>query len=171
MTTPVRNWLRAQGREYRHGEERPLASYATLMSVYAGATSVAALIARVRRRPVPVDLSPWQLAQLSIATFSISRLVTKDPVTSPFRAPFTEYDGLSAPGELSEEVRGHGVRHSVGELLTCPMCLAQWVATALYFGLIFVPTPTRAVLATFTAVAGSDVLQHAYVLLQQAGEK
>jgi hypothetical protein len=30
-------------------------------------------------------------------------------VTSPLRAPFTTYVEASAPGELHEEVRGHGL--------------------------------------------------------------
>jgi hypothetical protein len=50
------------------------------------------------------------------------------------------------------------------------MCLAQWVATGLTFGLVFAPGPVRLVMSTFTAVAGSDFLQHAYVRLQQATE-
>jgi hypothetical protein len=95
-------------------------------------------------------------------------MIAKDPVTSPFRAPFTAFEEASAPGELHEEVRGHGLQHSVGELLTCPMCLAQWVATGFTLGLVFAPGPVRLALSTFTAVAGADFLQHAYVALQQA---
>jgi hypothetical protein len=67
-------------------------------------------------------------------------------------------------------VRGHGVQHSVGELLSCPMCLAQWVATGLSAGLVLAPRQTRLVLATFTAVAGADFLQYLYAYLQQATE-
>src|SRR5207237_211568 len=96
------------------------------------------------------------------------RLIAKDPVTSPLRAPFTSYEGTSAPGELHEEVRGHGLAHSVGELLTCPMCLGQWVATAFSLGLFIAPRPTRMVMSTFAAVAGSDFLQHVYADLQQS---
>jgi hypothetical protein len=89
-------------------------------------------------------------------------------VTSPLRAPFTTYRGLSAPSELAESVRGHGLSHSVGELLTCPMCLAQWVATGFTLGLALAPVPTRTALSIFTGVAGADFLQHVYVKLQQA---
>jgi hypothetical protein len=67
--------------------------------------------------------------QLAITTHKLIRIIAKEPVTSPLRAPFARYDGLSAAGELSEEVAGHGLSHAVGELLTCPMCFAQWVAT------------------------------------------
>jgi hypothetical protein len=165
----VRERLRQQGHAYRHGEDRPLGGYLTLMSVYAGATGAAAVVARAFGRTAP-QLSTADLGRLVVATFGISRLLAKDPVTSPFRAPFTTFAGTSAPGELAEEVRGDGLRHSVGELVTCPMCLSQWVATGLYFGLVFAPVPARAVLTIASAVAGSDALHHAYVRLQQATE-
>lgn len=167
--TALRSWPERQAAEYRNGHDRPLAGYLKVMSVYATGTAGAALAARLTGRAAP-RLSPWDVAQLAVATHKLSRLIAKDPVTSPLRAPFTRYEGVSAPSELSEEVRGHGVRHSVGELLTCPMCMAQWVATGLSVGLVFVPGPVRLIMSTFTAVAGADFLQHLYVKLQQATE-
>jgi hypothetical protein len=50
------------------------------------------------------------------------------------------------------------------------MCMAQWVATGLSLGLVFAPATTRLVMSTFTAIAGADFLQHAYVKVQQATE-
>jgi hypothetical protein len=167
--TGLRSWTQQQAETYRNGNDRPLAGYLKLMSVYATGTLGAVLAARKAGR-VPARLSPWDVAQLAVATHKVSRLIAKDPVTSPLRAPFTTYEGLSAPSELEEEVRGHGLQHSVGELLTCPMCLAQWVATGFSVGLVFAPGPVRLAMSTFTAVAGADFLQHAYVKLQQATE-
>jgi hypothetical protein len=168
----ARRWSHRQAMEYSDGADRPLGGYLALMSIYSTATLGAAGLARALRRPAPERLSPWDVAQLGVATHKLSRLVTKDPVTSPLRAPFTRYTGLSAPGELEEEVRAKdGLSHSVGELLTCPMCFAQWVATALCAGLVIAPRTTRLALATFTAVAGADFLQHVYVALQQTTEE
>ena len=164
----VRSWAQRQGLEYRNGSDRPLAGYLSLLSVYTTGTAAAAVAARALGRSAPRRLSPWDVVQLTLATHKVSRMIAKDPVTSPLRAPFTRYEGVSAPSELHEEVRGHGIKHSAGELLTCPMCLAQWVATAFCAGLVLAPVPTRLAMATFTAVAGSDFLQHAYVRLQQA---
>ncbi|HEU5270501.1 MAG TPA: DUF1360 domain-containing protein [Jatrophihabitans sp.] len=166
----LRDWFREQGRAYRNGEDRPLAGYLMLSGGYATGTVAGGLLAKLLGRRLPDRLGPWEVAQLAIATHRLARTIAKDPVTSPFRAPFTSYAGTSGPGELAEEVRGHGLRHSTGELLACPMCLAQWVATALALGLVISPRITRLVLSTMTAVAGADFLQHLYVYLQQAAE-
>jgi hypothetical protein len=165
-------WARRQAAEYSDGADRPLGGYAALMSIYSTATLGAAALSRALGRNAPAQFSPWDVAQLSVATHKVSRLVAKDPVTSPLRAPFTRYTGLTAPGELEEDVRTkHWLGHSVGELLTCPMCLAQWVATAFSAGLVLAPRPTRLALATFSAVAGADFLQHLYVALQQTTDE
>ena len=163
-------WLREQGQAYRNGSDRPLAGYLVLTGGYASGTVAGGLLAKRLGRTIPGRLSPWDVAQLAIATHKLARTVAKDPVTSPFRAPFTQYAGTSAPGELAEEVRGHGLQHSVGELLACPMCLGQWVATGLALGLVLAPRITRLTLSTMTAVAGADFLQHLYVYLQKATE-
>jgi hypothetical protein len=169
--TGVRDWLAEQGREYRKGEDRPLAGYLTLMSVYGSGVGAVTLAGRLAGRRAPETVAPWDLALLTVATHRIARTLAKDPVTSPLRSPFTEYAGLSAPSELHEEVRRHdGIGHSFGELITCPMCLAQWVATALTAGFVFAPRQTRLVMATFTAVAGADFLQYLYAVLQHKAE-
>ena len=61
-----------------------------------------------------------------------------------------------------ESVRGHGVRHAAGELITCPFCLAVWVATGLTAGMVFAPRLARLVCTTLTAIAVSDGLQLLY---------
>lgn len=166
----LRGWFREQGRAYRNGEDRPLGGYLVLAGGYATGTVAGGLLAKLLGRRLPDRLGPWEVAQLAIATHRLARTIAKDPVTSPFRAPFTSYAGTGGPGELAEEVRGHGLRHSTGELLACPMCLGQWVATGLALGLVMAPRVTRMALSTMTAVAGADFLQHLYVYLQQAAE-
>jgi hypothetical protein len=155
---------------YADGHDRPLGGYLGAMGVYASAVvGVGALARRLGRRPPP-SITPWDVGLMALATNKYSRLLAKDPVTSPFRAPFTRFEGTSAPAELSEQVRGSAGQHAAGELLTCPFCIGQWVATALAAGLVLAPDLTRLVAATGTALFGSDVLQHAYAWLQQASE-
>ena len=172
LVSGTRRWVRSQADQYRHGEDRPLGGYVAFLGIYSTATIGAGLAAKALGRTAPPAVTPWELVQLALATHKLSRLIAKDPITSPLRAPFTTYEGTSAPAELSEQVRAHSLLgHSAGELITCPMCLAQWVATAFTLGLVVAPTTTRLTMATFSAVAGADFLQHLYVVLQQATEK
>ena len=43
---------------------------------------------------------------LRIATHKLSRVVAKDLVTSPFRAPFVRFETSAGAGEVEEEARG-----------------------------------------------------------------
>ncbi|MEV5753847.1 DUF1360 domain-containing protein [Actinoallomurus sp. NPDC052308] len=156
-------------REYSQGEPRPLKSYAGTLAVYGVAVGAATVIARLTGRRAP-RLGARDVALMAVTTHKVSRTLAKDTVTSPLRAPFTRYKGTSGPAELAEEVRGKGVKHAIGELITCPFCMAQWVATAYTVGMTFAPDATRLAGATMTAVAGADWLQLAYARLQRAAE-
>lgn len=147
---------------YAHGEDRPLGDYTLLMAAYTTAAAGLVGAARLLRRNPPDRVGVGDVVLLTVATHKLSRLVAKDSITSPIRAPFTRYVGPAGDGELTEEVRGHGWRHGVGELLTCPFCLAVWVSTGFTAGLVFAPRVTRMVATTFAVVAGSDALQLAY---------
>ena len=136
-------------------------NYVRVLAVYGGAVTAATIATRLLRRPLPERLPPYDLAVLALATHRLSRLISRDPVTSPLRAPFTKFAGTSGPAELHEEARGEGVRHTIGELVTCPFCVSQWVATGFVGGLVFAPRATRLVASVFAATATSDFLHFA----------
>jgi hypothetical protein len=170
LSRPVRRWARTQQREYAQGEPRPLGADLGAMGVYAGLVSAAAAALRASGRELPRRIPPGDVALMTIATFRLSRRIAKDPVTAPLRAPFTAFQGASGEAEIAEEVREHGgVKHAVGELITCPFCLAQWVATALVFSYAAAPRAARLAALTMTMVAGSDVLQFVYDGIQNGG--
>ncbi|SEO43696.1 DUF1360 domain-containing protein [Trujillonella endophytica] len=167
---PFRRWARVQGREYSQGEARPLAGDLGAMGVYLGLVTAGAAAVRASGRELPDRIPPGDAALLAVATFRLARRIAKDPVTAPLRAPFTSFQGPSGHAEIAEEVREHGgAKHAVGELLTCPFCLAQWVATGLVFGYATAPKATRLAALTMTLVASSDVLQFAYDAIQNGG--
>jgi hypothetical protein len=167
---PLRRWVRTQGREYSQGEPRPLAGDLGAMGVYLGLVTAGAAAVRTSGRELPDRIPPGDVALLAVATFRLARRIAKDPVTAPLRAPFTSFQGPSGHAEVAEEVREHGgVKHAVGELLTCPFCLAQWVATGLVFGYAAAPKATRLAALTMTLVASSDVLQFVYDAIQNGG--
>jgi hypothetical protein len=158
---------RAEKKRYSGDEERPLGGYLAAMGAYLTVTGTLALAARLTRRQIPAGLSAGDLLLSAVATHKLSRLITKDPVTSPLRAPFTRYQGQSGPAELKEEVRGTGVRKTVGELITCPFCIDMWVATGLVAGFIFLPRTTRLAADTLAVLAGADLLQFGYSLAEE----
>jgi hypothetical protein len=137
------------------------------MAAYASAVGLIAGAARFTGREIPDGMSVTDVALAAAATHKLSRLLAKDPVTSPLRAPFTSYEGTSAASELDEEVRGEGARKAIGELVTCPFCIGLWVATGFTAGLVYLPRTTRLTTGTLAAVAGADALQYAYSWLQQ----
>ncbi|HWH35572.1 MAG TPA: DUF1360 domain-containing protein [Acidimicrobiales bacterium] len=146
-------------------EERPLRSYAGILAAYVLGTGT---LAAIGRRRLPGRLAPADLALGSVATYKLARLLTEDPITSPLRAPFTTYEGLAGPSALREEVRGQGWRHAVGELLTCPFCISQWVATSLVAGLALAPRPTRTFMSILALVSASEALQLLHSRVEQA---
>ena len=164
---PVRRWARHQKSEYTQGEARPLGSDLGAMGVYGSLVAAGAVAVRASGRGLPERIPFGDGLLLTIATFRLARRLAKDPVTAPIRAPFTAFQGPSGHAEVAEEVREHGgVKHAVGELLTCPFCLAQWVGTAFVFGYVVAPRATRLAALTMTTVAGSDVLQFVYDAIQ-----
>lgn len=165
--TAARSEARRQLHEYAQGEERPVGGYLAVLSAFGAGVAGLVLARRLTGRRPPARLRGTDLVLLTAATHKLSRLLAKDPVSSPLRVPFTRYRGVSAPSELAEEVRGHGVRHAVGELVTCPFCLAPWTVTALLGAYTLSPATGRTVCTALTAIAGSDFLQYAYAAAQQ----
>jgi hypothetical protein len=149
-------------------DERPLKGYATVMGAFAAAAAAVAGVARVTGRTLPARPSAADVALLAVSTHKISRLITKDAVTSPIRAPFTRFEEAAGEAELNESPRGHGARHAVGEMLTCPFCAGVWVAGGLAAGLVFAPRLTRFGMGVAAAVAGSDFLHLAYDAAKKA---
>lgn len=154
-------------RAYAPTDERPLGSFLGLMAAYGAVVVAGAGVVRRRGIRLPERIELADVALISVATHKLARLLAKDPVTSPLRAPFTRFAGTSGDAELKEEVRGTGPRKAIGELVTCPFCLGQWVATGFVFGLVTQPRATRAVATVFTVLAASDFLQHAYAHVQE----
>jgi hypothetical protein len=103
-----------------------------------------------------------------VATYKLSRLISKDRITSFLRAPFTRFQAESdRPGEVLEQPRGSGLRRAVGELLVCPYCLGQWVGTGFLATYLRDPRLARTVASAFTVVAGSDMLQEAWIAVDK----
>jgi hypothetical protein len=159
-------------RDYAPHEHRPLDGYLVAMGAFGALAGSMTAAAKISGKPVPERPAAADVVLISIATHKLSRLLAKDAVTSPLRAPFTSYAEPGGAAEVNEEVRDQGssLRHGIGELITCPFCLAVWVATGLTGGLVLAPRLTRLAATTLTATAVSDFLQMAYSVAKEAAE-
>lgn len=103
---------------YGGGEEMPLMGYAVLAALFNAA--LIGFFQGLRRsgKELPERIAPGDLLLLGVATHKLSRLITKDWVTSPLRAPFTSYSGSAGAGEVAESSRGSGLRRATGDLFT-----------------------------------------------------
>lgn len=165
MNAKLARTAKAISERYSAGSDQPLRGYATTMTVYSALVGALTAAARMTGRPIPDGLSGADVVLSAAATHKLSRLLTKDPVTSPLRAPFTSFKGTAGPAELVEEPAGSGADKAIGELVTCPVCAEVWIGTGLTAGLVFLPRLTRLVMATFAALAGADVLHFAHAWL------
>jgi Protein of unknown function (DUF1360) len=135
--------------------------YAALTGTFLLGTGAAiARLAQTRR--LPDRISPGDIALVGVATYQLSRTVTRDRVTAFLRAPFAREQGPAGRGEVHSEPRGDGVRRAVGELVICPFCMTQWIGAALLVGLCVAPRPTRfaASLAALRTVAEAVNIAH-----------
>jgi uncharacterized protein DUF1360 len=147
----------------------PLLSYLITMIVFNGLFGGLLLAAKRRGRELPEQVDGRDIVLIGVASHKLSRLISKDKVTSPLRAPFTELEGSGGPGELEESARGRGARRAIGELLVCPYCLGLWVVAGFSLGLLFAPRLTRFLAAIFSALTISDFLQIAYKAAEEKG--
>ncbi|MCL2448155.1 MAG: DUF1360 domain-containing protein [Polyangiaceae bacterium] len=144
------------------GDEPPLGGYAALATVFV-ASIAAVLSALASERRLPKDVSTRDLVLTGVATSRLARVLTRDRVAMPLRAPFAEYTGPGGPGEVHERPRGRGLQRAIGSLLTCPFCAAPWIAAGALVALELRPRVTRFVRGIFVSVTVADFVQQLYV--------
>ena len=154
------------GSGYSAGD-RPLGGYLTLTGGFAVAFAGSLWAAKRRRGELPDRLGAWDLVTVGFATHKLTRLIAKERAMAFLRAPFVRHQEGTGQGEVSEQPRGTGLQLAVGELLVCPYCLGQWVASGLAVGLVAAPRLTRLTTFIFTAETIADFLQLAYFAAEE----
>lgn len=152
------------------GDDRPVASYAALTGVYSASVLAFAAVLKLTGRQLPERVPFGDIALMAVATHKLSRRMAKDKATSFLREPFMEHQEPVGAGEVMSKPAGHGPRRAVGELLACPFCLSQWIATGFTYGQVLAPRATRLTTSPFTAMTVADFLQYAYAATQQKVE-
>jgi hypothetical protein len=148
----------------RGHEDEPLRGYLTVTALFLTATTFG--LARLRRSRGKIPrANALDLFVLSTATSRLSRLVSRDKVMSPVRAPFTEVERDKPGGEVRERPRGSGAVRAVGELLTCPRCTAMWASSALCMTYFWAPDVGRSIGLILSSAAVSDLTNRAFAKL------
>jgi hypothetical protein len=151
-------------REYAPREQVPLAGYATALLTYAGVLALALAVTRRKR----LEPRSSDVLMLGVATHKLSRILAKDFVTAPLRAPFTRREENEGAAEVHDAPRGGALRQGIGFLLTCPYCLGIWVSTGLSTSLLLWPRQARFALRLLSADALSDFLHLSYSRLNES---
>ncbi|HET8602557.1 MAG TPA: DUF1360 domain-containing protein [Marmoricola sp.] len=144
-----------------------IAAFAAVLGTFATSVGVAALLGRRTGKQLPDRVAPLDVALGGLATFKFARMLSKDAVTTPIRAPFTEFEENAGAGEVVETPKPGHPQHTIGDLLSCPFCLAPWVSTSYVATLAVAPRLARAWAATFSVVALSDTMQFGYDRLKE----
>ena len=142
--------------------EMPLGSYALLMGVYSSALAGYFVWRGGRGKEAFPRLGTEDLMLFGLATHKITRIIARDFVTAPVRAPFTRYEKKERAGEVSESSRGEGLQKAVGDLVSCTFCLGPWVGGVLACLHAVRPRETRLVASIFALTTLSDFLHRSY---------
>lgn len=139
------------------GGESPYSAYRLLSLTFnGGLLAVACSKAAKGVFSQPLGLADFGLT--AAAAHKLAQIITKERVTMALRSPFTWQRDEGRTGKRKEVPKEHGLHRAIGELLTCPYCLAPWISTALVAGHIFAPVPTRVVTTIFALTAAADLM-------------
>ena len=146
-----------------YGSNQPLPQLSLLVLAQLGIFCFIVLLGAIRRYP-KIRLADFVL--LGIGTHKLSRIVAKDRVTAPLRAPFTEFKSSAGSGEVEEDTRGTGLQQVIGELISCPYCMSVWVASALLFLFIVNRRLARLLCKWLALITASHFLHRFYMRLE-----
>lgn len=153
---------------YDESGERPLRAYTGLTAAFSALAAGGYAALRAGGKEAPKG-TLGQVVRIGVATHKLSRIIGRDKVTAPYRAPFTSPQGSAdaPPAEVKEKVEGRGMRRAFGELITCPYCMTPWIATAFWLARGAAPKETDLAIDVLDSVALSDFLQLAYLALDK----
>jgi hypothetical protein len=129
------------------------ATYVTLIGVF---TTLLGVLSFKKGREW--RLKPFDLVLLSLSAFRAGHLIAYDKVAEPLRHPFTETQQDPSGAGDTVVPKGTGVQKALGELVACPTCVGTWVGAFLTYGLMFLPGPTRVLLAILSATGVAELL-------------
>lgn len=131
--------------------------YMALNAVFATLLAGVVVAAREKSR-ASEPLSSRDLAVTGAASFALAKVIARERIGSWVREPFVEEETGGRP-------RGRGLRHAMGELLTCTRCVGAWSALGLVGLRLTSPATGRVVNDVLAVSAMNDWLQASFKLL------
>ena len=135
------------------------ADYGALNAVYLALLGTV-IAATGRREKADTAIPSREIVPLGVATFALSKVVAREKIGTWVREPFVEQDAEHHPGPP----RGRGLRHAIGELLTCTRCVGAWAALALVGLRLLSPRSGRIATTVLATSGANDFLQAAFKL-------
>lgn len=161
MSSPVEAQTRPAADGRAPGRARPTepGDYGALNVVYLALFS--GVVAATSRRPgADTAIPAREIVPLGVATFALSKVVAREKMGTWVRDPFVEEDAERRPGPP----RGRGVRHAVGELLTCTRCVGAWAGLGLVSLRVLSPPAGRIATVVLATSGVNDFLHAAFRL-------
>ena len=131
--------------------------YMALNAVFAALLAGVVIATREKTR-ASEPLTTRDLAVTGAATFALSKVIARERIGTWVREPFVEEEDGGRP-------RGRGLRHAVGELLTCTRCMGAWSALGLVGLRLTSPATGRVVNDVLAVSAMNDWLQASFKLV------
>ncbi|MEA2124208.1 MAG: hypothetical protein QOI80_990 [Solirubrobacteraceae bacterium] len=98
-----------------------------------------------------------ELPVLGLAAFSLAKALSKEKIGSWIRQPLVEPDPAGG-----RRPKGRGLRHTLGELITCTRCVGTWSSLGLVGLRVARPREGRIVANILAVSALNDWLQTGY---------
>lgn len=96
-------------------------------------------------------ITPFKLLLFGLATYRTADVISTESVTEIVRAPFMKK--MPDNDSEHEQPKDRGFKGFFGRLIGCPSCMGVWVAMALFYGYIFLPTATSAIIIIMALTA------------------
>jgi hypothetical protein len=93
------------------------------------------------------QVPPFDALLLALASFRVTRLVVYDKISGWFR-------------DLFDDPRGHGLRHAIHDLVSCPWCVGFW--SALILVVAYFTQEWAWTVIFFLAIAGAGSMVQLY---------
>lgn len=152
-------------------DEKLLKEYMILLGGLNALIAITIAATAKSKRGLPGSMGTLDFVVLALGAHKLARLLARDRVISPLRAPFTRYEGSAGAGEVEEVERGEGMRRAIGDLLTCPYCTTPWAATAFVLGHAVSPKVTRIYACILALTTVSHFLNQTYAKAKELNDQ